>query len=168
MNIFTKIMFCLLVFESDLAPKAGFMTSTAAPEQIELLITKVTRPTHLDVRVENRANVPVRIFRDYVSFGWARWRVIVVRNGKLREYMQNPDREFTKNGPEYNEIPVGGGHAFDFDFSSDDWTCSGECKDKGIMPNDTAILIYDVPMTLQARRFGVWYGSRAAVISLAK
>jgi hypothetical protein len=151
----------------------------ASPRPIEksmnaLNITKleVSRAAQATLQLENSSKAPIRIWRDSNSWGAASWRVLLIRNGTLEVFFQNPDQEFTRNVPAFNEIPGGGHLDQKLDLNGGNWCGLGHCsihsergfggKKFNFEPNDTVIVIYDVPVTQEGRDYGVWYGVIAA------
>jgi post-segregation antitoxin (ccd killing protein) len=160
-------------------PNAPTNPNEASARPIEksmnaLNITKleVSRAAQATLQLENSSKAPLRIWRDSNSWGAACWRVFLIRNGSLEVFFQNPDQEFTRNGPAFNEIPGGGHQDQKLDLNGGNWCGMGHCSihsERGLggktmtfEPNDTVIVIYDVPVTQEARDQGVWYGVVAA------
>jgi len=139
-----------------------------------LNITKleVSRAAQVTLQLENSSKEPVRVWKGSNSWGAACWRVFLIRNGTLEVFFQNPDQEFTKNGPGFNEIPGGGHLDQKLDLNGGNWCGLGHCsihsergfggKKFNFEPNDTVIVIYDVPVTQEAHDNHVWYGVIAA------
>ncbi|HEU0046289.1 MAG TPA: hypothetical protein VFQ43_01635, partial [Nitrososphaera sp.] len=115
-------------------------------------------------------------WKDSNSWGAACWRVFLIRNGTLEVFFQNPDQEFTKNGPGFNEIPGGGHLDQKLDLNGGNWCGLGHCsihsergfggKKFNFEPNDTVIVIYHVPVTQEAHDNHVWYGVIAATATV--
>jgi hypothetical protein len=101
---------------------------------------------------------------------------LLIRNGRLEVFFQNPDQEFTRNGPAFDEIPGGGHIDQKLDVNGGNWCGLGRCsiynehgfggKLLTFEPNDIVIVIYDVPVTQEARDHGVWYGVVAATATV--
>jgi hypothetical protein len=139
-----------------------------------LNITKleVSRAAQATLRLENSSKAPIRIWKDSNSWGAASWRLLLIRNGSLEVFFQNPDQEFTRNGPAFDEIPGGGHLDQKLDLNGGNWCGLGHCsihsergfggKKFNFEPNDTVIIIYDVPVTQEAHDNHVWYGVIAA------
>jgi hypothetical protein len=139
-----------------------------------LNITKleVSRAAQATLRLANSSKATLRIWKDSNSWGAACWRVLLIRNGSLEVFFQNPDQEFTRNGPTFNEIPGGGHLDQKLDLNGGNWCGFGYCsrynergfggKRINFETNDIVILIYDVPATQEAHDNGVWYGVIAA------
>lgn len=143
-----------------------------------LNITKVefSRTAQVTLKLENSSKAPLRIWKDSNSWGAACWRVFLIRNGTLEVFFQNPDQEFTRNAPAFNEIPEGGHLDQKLDLNGGNWCGLGHCsrhdqrgfsgKRINFETNDIVILIYDVPPTQEARDEGVWYGVVAATATI--
>ena len=100
------------------------------------------------------------------------WRVLLLRSGQLETFFQSPSQIFTLNQPTFNEIPPGGRLEQRLDLNGGNWCGLGHCtrfdqrgfggKTMSFEPNDTVIVIYDVPVTQEGRDNGVWHGVIAA------
>lgn len=130
----------------------------------------------ITAQLENSSKAPIRIWQDSNSWGAACWRVLLIRNGRLEVFFQNPDQEFTRNGPAFDEIPGGNHLDQKLDLNGGNWCGLGHCsrhdqrgfsgKRINFETNDIVILIYDVPATQEARDQGVWYGVVAATATV--
>jgi hypothetical protein len=163
-----RIFLCSLIVLTNLL---GFGTSLAAQEPasgITLRIVSLSDSGRLSVELDNTSAKPIRVWKDSNSWGAARWRVLVLRNGQMDGFFQNPNRAFTRNGPGFTEI-AGGSHVEQtMDLNDGGWCRFGECssrnqrelKDKGVSFNsgDVVIVIYDVPSSGEAHEMNVWYG----------
>jgi hypothetical protein len=91
------------------------------------------------------------------SWGAARWRILVLRNGQLQTFFQNPDRDFTVNLPTFVEIAGGSHLEQSLDLNDGNWR--GSERERVIFnPGDTVVVVYDVPFTPESLKLGVWYG----------
>jgi hypothetical protein len=139
-----------------------------------LAISKVTvlRSAQMTIELENSSKKPLRLWEDSNSWGAACWRVLVMREGKLKSFFRNPDQGFTMNNPTFVEIAAGGHIERKLDLNGGNWCGFGHCsihsergfggKEFSFEPNDTLIVIYDVPVTQEAHDNHVWYGVIAA------
>jgi hypothetical protein len=129
---------------------------------------KVSRAGDITAEIENSSKRPLRIWENSNSWGAACWRVMLVRNGRVEAFYQNPDQRFTTNWPAFNEITPGAHREQKLDLNGGDWCGLGHCSrhnERGFggkrltfEANDVVIVIYDVPATQEARDMGVWYG----------
>jgi hypothetical protein len=129
-----------------------------------------TSPTGIvKVQILNSSDRPIRIWRESNSWGAAHWRVLVLRNGELSTFFQNPDQGFTKNNPAFDEIAPGGTIEKTLSLNDGNWRGLGKQK-VGFESGQTIIVIYDVPktfawppaqVTVEARNMAVWYGVAA-------
>jgi hypothetical protein len=143
---------------------------------LNLTKLEVSRAAQITLQVENSSKAPVRIWRDSNSWGAACWRVLLIRNGRLEVFFQNPDQVFTRNGPAFNEISGGDHLEQKLDLNGGNWCGFGYCsrynevgfggKKLNFETNDVVILTYDVPATQEARDNGVWYGVISATASV--
>ncbi len=135
-----------------------------------------SRTGFVTLQLENFSQEPLKVWKGSNSWGAACWRVFLIRNGTLEVFFQNRDQEFTKNGPGFNEIPGGGHLDQKLDLNGGNWCGLGHCsiynqrgfggKILTFEPNDTVIVIYDVPVTQEARDNRVWYGVIAATATV--
>jgi hypothetical protein len=109
------------------------------------------------VLLANSSKEPLKVWKDSNSWGAARWRALVLRNGKLRTFFQNPDQDFTVNLPTFVEIAPGSHLEQSLDLNDGSWRGS-EGQQVILVPGDTVVLIYDVPLTQECLKLGVWYG----------
>ena len=133
---------------------------------------EVSGAGNINVEIENSSREPLKVWEDSNSWGAACWRVLLIRKGQVETFFQNPDQMFTVNRPAVNEI-AGGGHIEQkLDLNGGNWCGLGHCAphhERGFgdsrisfESNDMLIVIYDVPVTQEARDLGVWYGVVAA------
>ena len=133
---------------------------------------EVSRAGDIVVEILNVSKKPIKLWKDSNSWGAASWRLLLIRNGSLEVFFQNPDQEFTRNGPAFDEIPGGGHLDQKLDLNGGNWCGLGHCsihsergfggKKFNFEPNDTVIVIYHVPVTQEAHDNHVWYGVIAA------
>lgn len=136
----------------------------------------VSRRGNLVVELANSSKEPLKVWKDSNSWGAARWRVLLIRKGRLETFYQNPNQGFTVNWPESTEIAAGGRIGQKLDLNGGNWCGMGHCSihsERGFggklltfEPNDTVIVIYDVNVTQEARDHGVWYGVIAATTTV--
>lgn len=137
---------------------------------------EASRTAQISLGLKNISQERLRVWQDSNSWGAACWRVLLIRNGRLEVFFQNPDQEFTRNGPTFNEIPAGGHLDLKLDLNGGNWCGLGHCsihsergfggKTLSLEPNDTVIVIYDVPVTQEAHDNRVWYGVIAATAAV--
>lgn len=131
---------------------------------------EASRTAQISLGLKNISQERLRVWQDSNSWGAACWRILLIRNGTLEVFFQNPDQEFTRNGPTFNEIPGSSRLDQKLDLNGGNWCGLGDCsrqrgfggKRINFEPNDTVIVIYDVPVTQEGRDNGVWYGVIAA------
>jgi len=127
--------------------------------ELQLVIQNFHRDGKLSVRIEGAAGESLRFWKESNSWGAASWRVIVVRQGELKFFYQNPEQVFTRNFPSYTEHS--GAATFDLDVNQSTWlTASSRPFD--FRPGDIVVALYDVRPSPEAQKFHVWAGSLAA------
>ena len=143
-----------------------------------LAISKVTilPSAQMTIELENSSKKPLKLWDESNSWGAACWRVLVIREGKVKTFFRNPDQGFTKNNPTFVEIAAGGHIERKLDLNGGNWCGLGRCSiynERGFggekvsfESNDMLIIIYDVPSTQEARDEGVWFGVIAATATV--
>jgi hypothetical protein len=126
----------------------------------------------ITVQILNPTKKRIKLWEDSNSWGAGRWRVLLVRKGQLETFFQIASQIFTVNRPTFNEIAEGGRLEQKLHLNGGNWCGLGHCtrfdqrgfggKTMSFEPNDTVIVIYDVPVTQEGRDNGVWYGVIAA------
>ena len=165
--------------QSNIATNRNEASARSTEEPTKALnITKleVSLAAQVTLQLENSSKATLRIWKDSNSWGAACWRVLLIRNGRLEVFFQNPDQEFTRNGPAFDEIPGGGHLDQKLDLNGGNWCGLGHCsihsergfggKKFNFEPNDTVIVIYHVPVTQEAHDNHVWYGVIAATATV--
>lgn len=140
---------------------------------LELEIIEVEPQGILNVNLSNAEDQKIKVWKDSNSWGFARWRVIRIREGKSEIYYQNPERVFTRNIPSYNFAERDKPIKIRLDLNDGEW-CKQEniCEsiEEKVSPfdrvefksSDFLIVIFDVPRTTEALTLDVWYGVVAA------
>ncbi|HEU0046292.1 MAG TPA: hypothetical protein VFQ43_01650, partial [Nitrososphaera sp.] len=93
--------------QSNIATNRNEASARSTEEPTKALyITKleVSLAAQVTLQLENSSKATLRIWKDSNSWGAACWRVLLIRNGRLEVFFQNPDQEFTRNGPAFDEI----------------------------------------------------------------
>jgi len=74
---------------------------------LTLKILRVSPPGTIDVSLKNSSQESIKIWQDSNSWGAARWRVMLARNGHIETLYQNPDQIFSRNVPHYFLVEKG-------------------------------------------------------------
>ena len=74
---------------------------------LKVKIVEVLPSGRITVELSNSSKELVRIWRDSNSWGADRWRVLLIRNGRLETFFQNPNQVFTRNGPTFDKLAAG-------------------------------------------------------------
>ena len=135
---------------------------SAAPE---LRILKATPPNGFVIELQNPSDAAVRLWRDSNTWGAARWRAMRIRDGAATLFYQVPTHGFTRNVPGFDELAAKSRIERTFDLTDAIWR-STHPGDRSIRSGDLLIVFYDVPLTDEATRLGVWYGAIAASSSV--
>jgi len=143
-----------------------------AINSVKIEKAEAARTGDITVQILNLSKKPIKLWKDSNSWGAGCWRVLLLRSGQLETFFQSPSQIFTVNRPTFDEIPPGGRLEQRLDLNGGNWCGLGHCtrfdqrgfggKTMSFEPNDTVIVIYDVPATQEGRDNGVWYGVIAA------
>src|SRR5437879_5495568 len=111
----------------------GSLFGTGAAEDetmkgVEIKIVKVSSSGSLIVELNNTSRRSLRIWKESNSWGAARWRVLVIRQGQIETFFQNPNQRFTRNIPAFTEIEVGGHVDATLDLNRGNWCGLGHCS----------------------------------------
>ena len=146
--------------------------SDTAINSVKIEKAEAARTGDITVQILNLSKKPIKLWKDSNSWGAGCWRVLLLRSGQLETFFQSPSQIFTVNRPTFDEIPPGGRLEQRLDLNGGNWCGLGHCtrfdqrgfggKTMSFEPNDTVIVIYDVPATQEGRDNGVWYGVIAA------
>lgn len=162
-------------------------SATAAQKEntmsgLTLAIKEVKPSGVVTVEINNTSQKPIRIWNDANSWGAAHMRILLIRDGRLKTFFENPDQMFTRNGPGFDEIAAGAKIDRELSLNGGNWCGFGHCsqyKDHGFggreasfERGDILIVIYDVPKlyvfpeardSVDAGKAGVWYGVATAM-----
>jgi len=93
------------------------------------LVIKEVKPSGvLTVETNNSSQKPIRIWQEGNSWGAAHWRVLLIRNGRLETFFENPDQGFAMNAPRFNKIAVGAKIDQELSLNSGNWCGFGHCS----------------------------------------
>ena len=130
-----------------------------AQNSLDLNVVQVSRSAKMKVNIVNPLEKPLRIWKESNSWGAARWRALVLRNGKLQAFYENPDQDFTVNVPTFDDIARGSHLEKSIDLNDGSWI--GPEGKRAFMTGDTLVIMYDVPFTPECLKMHVWYGVAA-------
>jgi hypothetical protein len=148
---------CWLVFAIFVGTVGA--AETRAQNALDIKVVQASRSAKMKVNIVNPSEKPLRIWKDSNSWGAARWRTLVLRNGELQTFYENPDQDFTVNGPTFDDIARGSHSEKSMDLNDGSWR--GPKGKRVFMPGDTLVIIYDVPFTPECLKLGVLYGVAA-------
>lgn len=141
---------------------------------LSLRIVQASPSGTVAVAIANASQRPIRIWQESNSWGAAHWRVLLIRNGRLQPFFENPDQVFTRNIPTFDEITPGSHIERKLDLSAETWRGT-EGQKVRFEHGDTVVVVYDVPksygwagaaVTLEASKMGIWYGVATALITV--
>jgi len=136
------------------------------------LVIKEVKPSGVvAVEMNNSTQKPIRIWNEAFSWGAWHWRILLIRDGHLKTFLENPDRVFTRNGPGFKEIAAGEHFDRKLDIVGEGWR-GPDVQNIRLKRGDIIIVIYDVakqeafleaPDSVAASKMGVWYGVATAM-----
>jgi hypothetical protein len=89
--------------------------------------------------------------------------VFVVRGADLYLLRENPDQRFSRNSPRFEELERP--KQIPLNLKSELWI--GPRTEFGAFrAGDKVIVVYEVPVTPEARQLGVWYGTLSALATV--
>ena len=145
---------------------------------LQVKIIETSPSGSITVEVTNASKYPIKIWQESNSWGAARWRVLLIREGRLKTFFQNPNQRFTRNIPTISEIAAGAHIKHMLDLNGGNWCGLGHCSkhdehglkghEVSFEPNDMIVVTYDVPRTIEAVKEDVWYGVAAAIMTFSE
>jgi hypothetical protein len=161
---------------AKLANEPEIMSGHRSTNGLELKILRVLSPARIVMTTTNVSTSPIKVWDYGNSWGFTRLRVLRIRNGQLETFYKNPHPGFHANVPETDVLQPGEYIEWNLDLNEGGWCWREQCsylRDRGIggkriefRPDDTIIVIYDVPppgdeADTWARKSGAWSGSIA-------
>ncbi len=159
----------LLLLISSTGAVAGQKENTMSG--LTLAIKEVKPSGVVTVQISNSSQTPIRIWKESNSWGATHWRILLIRNSRLKTYFENPDPMFTRNIPTFNEVAAGGHFERTLDIAGEGWR-GPDVQTTEFVRGDVLIVIYDVPrpdvypedpVSVEAAKMGVWYGVAASM-----
>jgi hypothetical protein len=145
------------LFLASISCASGRAEPSSKPE---LKIHKVDSPDLIEVTLTPASDGSTRIWRRGSSWGAANWRVFIIRNNELFAFREDPDQRFSRNSPIFEELR--GPKHDSLNLNSKMWI--GPRDNFGTFRSgDKVIAVYEVPVTMEARAYGVWYGTVSAM-----
>jgi len=148
------------------------LAASRSMNDLAIRVVHVLPSGSVTVEVTNTSTAPMKVWRDSNSWGAARWRVLILREGRVETLFQNPDQRFTRNIPVADKIAAGAHVRHTLDLNGGNWCGFGQCsshdqrgiggKNVTFQPKERVVVVYDVPRTEEAVRLHVWYGVAAA------
>jgi hypothetical protein len=127
----------------------------------ELHIHEIHARDSIDVTLSPANRGITRIWRPGNSWGATNWRVLVVRGANLILFREDPDQRFSRNSPLFDELQEP--KTIPLNLNSELWI-GPKAEFGAFHSGDKVIVVYDVPVTGEARQFGVWYGTISAMV----
>lgn len=162
----------LLLLISSTSPIAVEKENTV--DGLNLAISEVKPSGVVIVEIKNSSHKPIKVWEEANSWGAAHWRVLLIRDGQLKTFFEEPDRGFTRNIPAFKEIATGGHIYRELDVSGQGWR-RPDAQKVSFERGDILVVIYDVPkadiwpeapITVEASKIGVWYGVATALTTM--
>lgn len=165
MRTIFRLFLVLTLFSHSIGSAIAYDRRITSPE---VKIKSIQPNGRVTVEIINHSKAPLRVWMDGNSWGAMNWSVLVLRKGKLETYFGNPDRLFTRNLPEYEEIAGSSQKEVELDLNGGEWCYHDHCalypekliggKMINFEPNDTIFVVYNVAWTREAGERSVWYG----------
>lgn len=133
---------------------------------LKISITAISYSGSISLEMQNASKLPIRIWTEANTWGAAHWRVLLLRNNQLQTFYQNPNQDFSRNIPSFDELPGGKSLKKVLNINDGEW-CGMEGKKVSFQKGDAIIVIYDVPILdpcpgsrihMVAYESNVWYG----------
>ncbi len=115
---------------------------------------------NIEIEMCNESKATLRLFSTGNSWGDSRWRVLVLRKDRLDVWIQQPNQIYTRNFPAYEELQPGKCLVRALDLRNGDW--AGKHNDFHPESGETLLAIYEVPVTSESKKRGVWSGFAVA------
>jgi len=142
---------------------------------LNLVIKEVKSSGVVILEIKNSSQEPIKVWEEANSWGAAHWRVVLIRDGRLKTFFEEPDQGFTRNIPAFKEIAAGGHIDRELNIAGEGWR-RADAQKVSFERGDVLIVIYDVPkpeiwpeapITVEVSKMGVWYGV-ATVLTTVK
>src|SRR5262245_20056791 len=101
-----RTFFCVLLIFGNLFYGPP-VTKGKSNNDLKVKIVEVLPSGRITVELCNSSKELIRVWRDSNSWGAARWRVLLIRKGRLETFFQNPDQLFTRNIPTFDKLVAG-------------------------------------------------------------
>lgn len=153
-------------FMVGMASALIYRSSAAEPARtdLELRIDQVSSTGQLSVSLHNKGEAPLRMWRGGMM-DIARWRVLHIpaSTGHMKTYYQDPDQIFDARN-NYRDLLPGKPWVNKLDLTSSFWlpNNAGQRGDNVWATTDTVIVFYDIPISDEGSKLGVWWGVVAA------
>ena len=158
----TKPFLCLLFFILIFSIANAFAASDRLGD-LKLSIVNVSASGRITVRMTNSSRrAPLRIWMAGNSWGALKWKVVIIRNGRVTTVFEDPDGFlFSKNTPQFEELAPGAHIDRRLDVNGEYWstTIGGKVH---FQPGDQLVITYDILPEQEARDRNVWFGAASA------
>lgn len=151
---------------------AAFLSNGAVAKQaptnaLEVRIDQVSLTGQVTVSLHNSGKAAIKVWKNGTRWGSARWRLHHISNssGELRTYYEDP-YEITKGLPWFDEVSPEKPLRITLDLNNGWWLPRREgVRRLEVMwaAGDTVIAVYDVPISDEAQKYGVWHGVAAGM-----
>lgn len=142
----------------------GVAASESSPTDLELRIDKLSPTGQVTVSLHNSGQALLRLWR---TGRWSvgTWRVLHIAaiDGTLTTYYEDPN-QIIDDRPMYAEVSQEKPRMRKLDLTGPFWLPRREARSGENIwaTGDTLIVIYDIPMSPEAQKLGVWWGVVAA------
>jgi hypothetical protein len=129
----------------------------------ELRIETINISGSIDVVLSPSPDGLTRVWKEGNSWGARNWRVFVIRGATLLAFRKDPDQVFPMNVASFDELRNAA--RISLNLNSDVWI-GPKVELGGFRSGDEVIVAYDVPVTAEAKKYGVWYGTLSTLASV--
>src|SRR5262245_56394580 len=95
---------------------------------LTITVTSISGSGTISLDLVNSSTRPIRIWQESDSWGAAHWRVLIVREGELHTFVQNPNQRFTINAPRFIVMAPGEYIRRELDINGGNWCDSDQCS----------------------------------------
>ena len=155
---------CLILFTLIAMPEPSFVKDKEKSELLSLEIS-AAGGRHVEVRLLNHSDSPIRFWQDTNSWGIAHWRVLVFSHDKLTTLYQESDEILSLDTPSFTEISAGKSQTIHLNLNENIWL-GDRSKKIALRTGDVITVILDVPRSTEGDKLNVWHGVVAALLAI--
>lgn len=133
---------------------------------LEMHILETDESSSIKLKFDNKSEKDVNIWKESNSWGYGRWRILVLQDNKvIGVIVQSADEDFTRNIPEYTTLQPHSALSVTLNLRDGRWS-TVEGKAISLLPGETVIVLYTVPDSNESDKFNVWHGIVGDVVTV--